>query len=65
MNEKKWLELRFIWHSSKTHLKWVVEHDGYYEFEVDAEARGLKASGIKDFDNLTEKYRKISENTQK
>lgn len=57
VNDKKWLELRTTWHSSKTHLKWTVEANGYYEFEVDAEAKGLKASGIKLFDQLTQQYR--------
>ena len=53
----KYFELRYKWHSNKTYLKWTVEHDGFYEFEFDAEAKGLKASGIKDFDKLTERFR--------
>ena len=52
------LELRFTWHSSKAHLRWEVPHDGYYEFEIDAEAKGLKPSGIEFLDKLSEPFRK-------
>ncbi|WDE96502.1 DUF1588 domain-containing protein [Lentisphaera profundi] len=54
---EQWLELRYRWHSSIAQVKWTVEKDGYYEFEVDAEAKGIKPTGIKAFDKITEKYR--------
>ena len=58
MEANKYLELRYKWHSNKTHLKWTVKHDGFYEFEVDAEAKGIQPSGMKFLDQLTERFRK-------
>ncbi|EDM29621.1 hypothetical protein LNTAR_17763 [Lentisphaera araneosa HTCC2155] len=58
IHKDKWMELRFTWHTSKAHLKWIVDADGYYEFEVDAEAKGIQPSGMKFLDQLTERFRK-------
>ena len=56
-NGNKYLELRYTWPVNKTQLKWSANHDGYYEFEIDAEAKGLKPTGLKAFDKMTERFR--------